>query len=64
MIPLPRCSSPMAEQESEGFNDSPRASISQEQRLLALEAEVTALQGLVCYLLEKNEYLRRRLRLS
>jgi hypothetical protein len=31
--------------------------MSQEQRVNALEAEVNALRGLVCHLLERNEYL-------
>ena len=51
------------DQEPRGF-DSQEARISQEERMRALEAEVNALQGLVCYLLEKNEYLRLRLRMS
>jgi hypothetical protein len=40
------------------------ACISQEERVRELEAEVNALQELVCYLLEKNEYLRVRLQMS
>jgi hypothetical protein len=38
--------------------------ISPEERVRELEAEVNALRGLVCYLLEKNECLRIRLRMS
>jgi hypothetical protein len=64
MSPLPDWSSSLAEQDSKGSDDSPRASMSHEQRLLALEEDVIALQGLVCYLLEKNEYLRMQFRLS
>jgi hypothetical protein len=44
--------------------DSQEASISQDQKVRELEAEVNGLQGLVCYLLEKNEHLRVRLRVS
>ena len=43
--------------------DSQETCISQEERMRGLEAEVNALQGLVCYLLEKNEYLRVQLRM-
>lgn len=41
-----------------------RISKIEELRVQELEAEVSALQGLVCYLLEKNEYLRIRLQAS
>jgi hypothetical protein len=37
--------------------------ISQEVRVRELEAEVNALQGLVCHLLERNERLRMRLQM-
>jgi hypothetical protein len=64
MFPLYDWSSPLAEQTSEGLNDAPTTHVSEEQRVHALETEVNALQGLVCYLLEKNEYLRMRLPMS
>ncbi len=64
MFPLSHSSPPLVEQTSESLNDSRATHISQEQRVHALEAEVNALQGLVCHLLEKNEYLRIRLRMS
>jgi GTP cyclohydrolase II len=51
--------SPFVEQS---VNGSPATDISREQRVHALRAEVNALQGLVCHLLEKNECLRMRLR--
>ncbi len=64
MFPLSHPSSPFIEQASESLNDPPATPISQEQKVQALEAEVNALRGLVCHLLEKNEYLRMRLRMS
>jgi hypothetical protein len=44
--------------------DSQVDCITQDKRVRELEAEVNALQGLVCYLLEKNEHLRIRLQMS
>ena len=55
MFPVSYSSLPLVEQTSEGLNDSRATHISQEQRVHALEAEVNALHGLVCHLLEKNE---------
>jgi hypothetical protein len=46
--------------QSDGLIDSSELRMSLEQTMLALEAEVEALQELVCYLLEKNERLRMR----
>lgn len=46
--------------QSDRLIDSPELRMSLEQTMLALEAEVEALQELVCYLLEKNERLRMR----
>ena len=61
MFPLSHPSPPFVEQESESLDDS---HISLEQKMRALEAEVNALQRLVCHLLERNECLRVRLRMS
>jgi hypothetical protein len=63
MFPTSHSSSRLGEQLSDDSRTSPETLISQEQRVRALEKEVIALQGLVCYLLEKNEYLRIRLRM-
>jgi hypothetical protein len=60
----PSHSSPFVEQTAENLTNSLAAHISQDQRVHALEAEVDALQELVCHLLEKNEYLRMRLQMS
>jgi hypothetical protein len=46
--------------QSDGLIDSSELRKSLEQTMLALEAEVEALQELVCYLIEKNERLRMR----
>mgnify|MGYP001598461653 CR=1 FL=1 len=46
--------------QSGGLNDSSELSMSLKQTVLALDAEIEALQKLVCYLLEKNEHLRMR----
>jgi hypothetical protein len=58
MFPISHSSSPLVEQESGSLNESPATNIGQEQRVRALEAEVKALQRLVCHLLERNESLR------
>jgi hypothetical protein len=50
-----------AAQDSHSLKDLPETSTIQEERVRELEAEVRALQGLVCYLLEKNECLRVRI---
>lgn len=62
MFPLSHSSPSLVEQKYESLNESAATIISQEQRVHALEAEVRALQGLVCHLLERNEYLRMSLR--
>jgi regulator of replication initiation timing len=46
--------------QSVGLIDLSELRMSLEQTMLALEAEIDALQKLVCYLLEKNERLRMR----
>jgi len=47
-------------QSDDRLIDSSEPRMSLEQTMLALEAEIEALQKLVCYLLEKNEHLRMR----
>lgn len=64
MLHLSHSSSPVAEQEPRGLKDSPDTFTVQEERVRELEAKVSALQGLVCHLLEANERLRIRLRAS
>lgn len=59
----PSSYSPFPDREPRGL-DSQETRIRQEERVQELEAEVNALQGLVCYLLEKNEHLRIRLQMS
>jgi len=63
MFPLSH-SSPFVEPTHRGLADSPAIHIGQVDKVRALEAEICALQGLVCHLLEKNEYLRMRLQMS
>ena len=48
--------------KADRVDNPPNTSISTEQRVHALEAEITALQKLVCDLLEKNERLRMQLK--
>jgi len=62
MFPLSHSSPPFVVQESESLDDSPETQISKRQRVHALKAKVNVLQGLVCHLLAKNEYLRMRFR--
>jgi hypothetical protein len=59
MFPLSHSLSTQA-QESDRRSDSSEICLNLEQRVNALEAEVDALQRLVCHLLEKNERLRMR----
>ncbi len=63
MFPLSHLS-PFVQQTAGNLTSSLAAHINQDQRVHALEAEVDALQELVCHLLEKNENLRMRLKMS
>jgi hypothetical protein len=64
MFPLSHSSSSLVVQTLESRNGSPATNVSQEERVKALEAEINALQGLVCHLIERNEHLRMCLRMS
>ena len=58
----PHCAFHAFPERREYDSSSPNNSVSLQQLVNALETETSGLQKLVCYLLEKNERLRMRLR--